>query len=61
MSVGVAWLDVDVKLGGPDAAAFDLAERHRGPYFQGGDSLGDGFPVGAGIGQRAHEHVAADS
>src|SRR5689334_14616948 len=45
---------------GGDAGALDLFERHRGPGGEGMDGIRDGVLVGAGIGQRAHEHVAAD-
>jgi hypothetical protein len=31
------------------------------PDFERGDGGGDGGLVGAGVGQRAHQHVAADA
>jgi hypothetical protein len=51
----------DAVLGGSDSAAFHLFEGHGGASLERSDSVDDGSLVGAGIGERAYQHVAADS
>ena len=61
MAVFLSFLDLDVKLGGGDTGALDFLKRQRracAERVQGVDNLAG---VGAGIGQRAHQHVATDS
>ena len=60
MAVLLGLLDRDVELGGADAAALDLFEGDGGADFERGDGGGDGGLVGAGVGQGADQHVAAD-
>jgi len=52
---------IDVEFGGADAAALHFLEPDGGADFERGDGGGDGGLVGAGVGQRADKHVAADA
>ncbi len=55
------FLDGDTILGGGDPGPFDLFEGDGGAGLERGDGGDDGRLVRAGIRQRAHQHVAADS
>jgi hypothetical protein len=59
--VSVLMLHRDVEFGGADTAALYLLEGDGGADFEGCDGGGDGGLVGAGVGQRADKHVAADA
>ena len=63
--VGVRFRGAHVELGGGDPAALDALEGQHRAGLKRGDGIDngglDGCLVGAGIRQRAHQHIAADS
>ena len=61
VAMGVGFLGRDVVLGGADAVPFDLFEGNDRAGFERSDGGGDGVGIRAGIGQRAHKHVAANA
>ena len=61
VAVDVLMLHVDVVLGGADAGALDLFERHGSAGVEGGDGVDDGRLVSTGVGESADQHVAANS
>jgi len=61
VAVNVRLLHLHVVLGSADAATLNLLKRNRGTALERGNGIGNGVLVRAGIRQRAHQHVAADS
>ena len=61
MAMRVGLGDIDLEFGGGDAAALHVVEAERGAgseRIKRGDETG---LVGAGVGQRANQHVSANS
>jgi hypothetical protein len=61
MPVSMLLLHRNVEFGGADSAALDFLEGDGGADFERGDGVGDGGLAGAGVGQRTHQHIAANS
>ncbi len=61
MAVGLGFLYRDAVFGGADAGALHLFEGHDGAGIERSDGVCDGGLIGSGIGQCAHQHVAANS
>ena len=59
--MGVLFARLDVVARRADPASPHLLKRNRSPDFERRDGIGDGRRIRAGIRQRAHQHVAADS
>ena len=61
VAVNFGFLYRNAVLGGADAAAFDLFEGDGSARIERCDGVGNGGLVGAGIGQGADQHIAANS
>ena len=61
MPVAMCFGNCYVKLDGRDAGPSDFFKRHYGAGFQRIDGTEKGGLARAGIGQRAHQHIAADA
>ena len=61
VAMGLGFLHRHAVLGGADAGALHLFEGHDGSGIERSDGVRDGGLIGAGIGQGAHQHVAANS
>ncbi len=61
MAVRLLFPGFDVEFGGRDPAALHFFERDGSAEIERGDGADNGVLIGAGIRQRAHQHIAANS